>query len=48
LDVIHVSSYVWSAGRAFFGSDQAEVERFSRERLLRILLGQRAVDLVYP
>jgi len=40
LDVIHVSSYVWSAGRAFFGSDQAEVERFSRERLLRILLGQ--------
>jgi len=40
LDSIHVSSYVWSAGRAVFGSDEAAVERFVRERLLRIIQGQ--------
>jgi hypothetical protein len=40
LDIIHVSGYVWSAGRAFYGKDEKAVERFARDRLLRILQGQ--------
>jgi hypothetical protein len=40
LDIIHVSGYVWSAGRAFYGKDEKSVERFARDRLLRILQGQ--------
>ena len=42
LDIIHVSGYVWSAGRAFYGKDERAVERFVRDRLLRILQGQTA------
>lgn len=42
LDIIHVTSYVWSAGRALFGPDEAAVERMVRDRLLRILEGQAA------
>ena len=40
LDVIHVSSYVWSAGRALYGKSESSVESFVRDRLLRILQGQ--------
>jgi hypothetical protein len=40
LDIIHVSGYVWAAGRVFYGKDEKAVERFARERLLRILQGQ--------
>jgi hypothetical protein len=40
LDIIHVSGYVWLAARALCGTDEAAVERFVRERLLRILQGQ--------
>ena len=39
LDVIHVSSYVWSAGRALYGKDDSSAESFARGRLLRILQG---------
>lgn len=40
LDVIHVSGYVWSAGRALYGKSESSVESFARDRLLRILQGQ--------
>ena len=40
LDVIHVSGYVWSAGRALFGKAESSVESFVRDRLLRILQGE--------
>ena len=40
LDVIHVSGYVWSAGRALYGKDESSVESFVRDRLLRILQGE--------
>jgi hypothetical protein len=40
LDVIHVSGYVWSAGRALYGKSESKVESFVRDRLLRILQGQ--------
>ena len=40
LDVIHVSGYLWSAGRALHGKKEALVESFVRDRLLRILQGQ--------
>jgi len=40
LDVIHVSGYVWSAGRALYGKNESSVESFVRDRLLRILQGQ--------
>jgi hypothetical protein len=39
LDVLHVSSYVWSAARAFCGKDEPAVRSFARERLLTILQG---------
>ena len=42
LDIIHVSGYVWLAARAFHGKDETAVERFVRDRLLRILQGQAA------
>jgi len=42
LDVIHVSGYVWSAGRALYGKDESSVESFVRDRLLRILQGEAA------
>ena len=40
LDVIHVSGYVWSAGRALCGKSESSVESFVRDRLLRILQGE--------
>ena len=40
LDVIHVSGYVWSAGRVLYGKDDSSVESFARDRLLRILQGE--------
>ena len=40
LDVIHVSGYVWSAGRALYAKTQSSVEPFVRDRLLRILHGE--------
>jgi len=40
LDVIHVSGYVWSAGRALYGNSESSVESFVRDRLLRILQGK--------
>ena len=40
LDVIHVSGYVWLAGRALYGNSESSVESFVRDRLLRILQGQ--------
>jgi hypothetical protein len=40
LDVIHVSGYVWSAGRALYGKTESSVESFVRDRLLRILQGE--------
>jgi len=40
LDVIHVSGYVWSAGRALYGKNESSVESFVRDRLLRILQGE--------
>jgi hypothetical protein len=40
LDLIHVSGYVWSAGRALYGKAEASVESFVRDRLLRILQGE--------
>lgn len=40
LDVIHVSGYVWSAGRALHGKSESSVESFVRDRLLRILQGE--------
>ena len=43
LDVIHVSGYVWSAGRALYGKSESSVESFVRDRLLRILQGQARV-----
>ncbi|MEO8499130.1 MAG: hypothetical protein ABI614_29035 [Planctomycetota bacterium] len=42
LDVIHVSGYVWLAGRALSGSSKPSVESFVWDRLLRILQGQAA------
>lgn len=39
LDILHVSSYVWSAGRAFCGKNEPAVRAFARERLLTILKG---------
>jgi hypothetical protein len=39
LDVIHVSGYVWSAGRALYGTNGSSLESFVRDRLLRILQG---------
>ena len=39
LDIIHVTGYVWSAGRALYGKDESSVESFVRDRLLRILQG---------
>ena len=38
LDVVHVSSYVWRAAKAFH-SHREHQEAFARERLLRILQG---------
>jgi len=46
LDIIHVASYLWLAARAFLGSNENAVERFVRERLLRILQGQAAGVIV--
>jgi hypothetical protein len=40
LDIIHVSGYVWSAGRALLGNNESAVESFARDRLLRILQGE--------
>jgi hypothetical protein len=40
LDVIHVSGYVWSVGRALYGKNESSVESFVRDRLLRILQGE--------
>jgi hypothetical protein len=40
LDVIHVSGYVWSAGRALYGKAESSVESFVQDRLLRILQGE--------
>jgi hypothetical protein len=40
LDVIHVSGYVWAAGRALYGKNESSVESFVRGRLLRILQGE--------
>jgi hypothetical protein len=39
LDILHVSSYVWSAARAFCGKSETAVRAFARERLLTILQG---------
>jgi len=39
LDVIHVSGYVWSAGRALYGTNESSLVSFVRDRLLRILQG---------
>jgi hypothetical protein len=39
LDVVHVSGYVWSAGRALYGTNESSLESFVRDRLLRILRG---------
>ena len=39
LDLLHVSSYVWSAARAFHPHDESAARQFTRERLLRILRG---------
>jgi hypothetical protein len=39
LDILHVSSYVWSAARAFCGKNEPVVRAFARERLLTILSG---------
>jgi hypothetical protein len=40
LDIIHVTQYVWKAGKAFHGDDKGAVEQFVRDRLLRILEGE--------
>lgn len=40
LDVIHVSSYLWSAARALYGKMESMMESFVRDRLLRILQGE--------
>lgn len=40
LDLLHVSSYVWSAARVFHPRDEAAAEQFTRERLLRLLRGE--------
>ena len=40
LDFLHVSSYVWSAARAFHPRDETAAEQFTRERLLRLLRGE--------
>lgn len=42
LDIIHVSGYVWSAGRTLLGNNESAVESFARDRLLRILQGEAA------
>lgn len=39
LDILHVSSYVWSAARALCGKSESAVRAFARERVLRILQG---------
>jgi hypothetical protein len=39
LDIIHVSSYVWKAAKAFHGHKEHQ-EAFVQERLLRILRGE--------
>jgi hypothetical protein len=41
LDIIHVSSYVWKAAKAFHGHKEHQ-EAFAQERLLRILQGEVA------
>jgi hypothetical protein len=41
LDIIHVSSYVWKAAKAFH-THQEHQEAFTQERLLRILRGDSA------
>ena len=42
LDLLHVSSYVWSAARAFHPHDEAAARQFTRQRLLRLLRGEVA------
>jgi hypothetical protein len=39
LDIVHVSSYVWKAAKAFHGHKEHQ-EAFAQERLLRILRGE--------
>lgn len=39
LDIVHVSSYVWKAAKAFHNHREHQ-EAFARERLLRILQGE--------
>ena len=41
LDIIHVSSYVWKAAKAFYGHKEHQ-EAFVQDRLLRILQGEVA------
>ncbi len=41
LDIIHVSSYVWKAAKAFYTHKEHQ-EAFAQERLLRILRGEVA------
>ena len=40
LDLLHVSSYVWSAARAFHPGDESAARQFTRQRLLRLLRGE--------
>ncbi len=40
LDLLHVSSYAWSAACAFHPRDEAAARQFTRERLLRLLSGE--------
>jgi hypothetical protein len=42
LDIIHVTGYVWSAGRALYEKNESSLEAFARDRLLRILRGEAA------
>src|SRR5204863_6647792 len=39
LDIVHVSSYVWKAAKAFHGHKEHQ-EAFAQDRLLRILRGE--------
>jgi hypothetical protein len=40
LDIVHVSSYVWTAAKVFCGENWEQAEAFTRDRLLRILQGE--------
>ena len=40
LDLLHASSYVWSAVHVFYPNNRDQAEKFARKQLLRLLSGE--------